>query len=159
MPVPKQSPAIVKSWPTALQEDNGAGLRASINISIPTVQTAAGNGDIYLMVPEDGSLHSVEVSALDGLVASDTNYLTFSATNLGQTGVGTTELLAAVPENTTKVTGGAALAPNSRRTLKVSQAKGALKVLAGDRIRFRVTGTGTLPNTVSGAVLLIRFNP
>lgn len=158
MPVP-QSSAARKNWMMAINEDNGAGLRKSINITLPTIQTASGNLDIYLMAPEDGILHSAELSALDGLAASDTNYLTFSMTNLGQSGTGTTEMLAATAENTTKVTGGAALTANSRRILKTATTPSALNVNAGDRIRFRSTGTGTLSNTVSGAVLLFRFNP
>lgn len=159
MPVPKGSPMIVKSFPTALFEDNGAGLRHSIETSFPNIATGSGNTDMYLMAPEDGSLHSIEFSGLDAVAASDTNYVTFSAINLGQDGLGTTVMTAAVDGNTTKVTGGSALVANGRRVFKLSTAKGALKVLAGDRIRVRAIVTGNLPNAENGGVVLVRFNP
>ena len=148
-----------KNWMTAINEDRGAGLRHDIVIPFPTIPTAAGTVDLYTMAPEDGYLHSIEFSGMDALVASDTNYVTFSATNLGQAGTGTTQLLSSGPENSTKVTGGSAVVANGRKALALVTTATPLKVLAGDRIRVRATVTGTLPNTVTNGIMVIRFNP
>lgn len=158
MPAPA-STSPRKQWTTALFEDKGAGLRKDVIANGPDVPTTLNNNlDVYLMVPEDGSLHSVEVSFADALAVSDTNYVTFTLLNLGQDGLGTAQMLAAVPENTTKLTGGIALVANGRRALKIATGT-LLKVLAGDRLRFRFGNTGTIVNSLRGPVLLIRFNP
>ncbi len=158
MPVPL-SIAPRQNWMTAINEDNGSGLRHIISLSPANIGTGAGNADTYTMAPEDGYLHSVEFSSIEALTASDTNYVTFLLTNLGQSGVGTTEMLSATPNNTTKATGGAALVANGRRSLALSTTLANLKVLAGDRLRLRVTGTGTLPNGLTGVAIILRFNP
>src|SRR3990167_8056135 len=79
-----------------------------INVLSSTIATT-GNTDIYVICSISGNLISVDFSGVDALAASDTNYITFSITNLGQAGAGTTALLAATDTNTTKATGGTAL--------------------------------------------------
>lgn len=121
-----------------------------------TVATT-GNTDWYVIVPETGTLSSADFSGIDALAANDTNYLTFSITNLGQAGAGTTVMLAATDANTTKATGGTALAANTKRSLTISGTAGNLAVTQGDRLRIRAAATGTLAGTVTGSVLALRF--
>lgn len=158
MPAPSSS-AAAKQWTTALFEDRGAGLRHSFQVTAPTIPTAAGNTDAYVVAPEDGSFHSLEFSGIEALAANDTNYIQFTATNLGTDGLGTTVLTSTAAVNSTKVTGGAGLVANGRRVIILSASAPLLRVKAGDRIRVRITGNGTLANTVTGGVLLVRFNP
>ena len=90
-----------------------------------TVATTS-NSDTYVIAPFAGTLTAARFSGVDALAANDTNYITFSATNLGTTGSGTTVLLAATDANTTKATGGTALAANTKRTLTLRLASTAL---------------------------------
>lgn len=122
-----------------------------------TVATT-GNTDFYVIVPNAGKLSSVDFSGVDALAASDTNYVTFSITNLGQAGSGSTAMLVATDANTTKATGGTAIAANTKRSLTLHGTAANLVVAAGDRLRVRVAATGTLANTVTFANLLLRFN-
>ena len=158
MPAPT-SIAPRMNWMAAINEDNGAGFRKSVAIPLVQIGTAAGNYPSYTMAPEDGYLHSVEVSNTNNLAASDTNFVTFSLLNWGQDGSSSREMLASVPENTTKATGGSAAVANARKTLKVVQNYDLLKVKAGDRLQFVGVVTGTLPAALANGVALIRFNP
>src|SRR5688572_5763006 len=90
------------------------GLIDKIPAGGATTIATTGNTDLYVIVPETGVLDSVDFSGVDVLAASDTNYITFSITNLGQAGAGSTALLAATDANTTKTTGGTALAANTK---------------------------------------------
>jgi hypothetical protein len=94
-------------------------------------------------------LTSARFSGTDALAASDTNYITFTITNLGTTGSGTATMLAATDANTTKTTGGSALTANALRALTLNGTASNLVVAAGDRIRARAAVTGTLANTVT----------
>lgn len=116
-----------------------------------------GNTDNYIIAPETGKLESVVMSPLVALATSDTNYITWSITNLGQAGAGSTVMLAASDANTTKATGGTALAANTKRTLTVHGTPANLDVVAGDRLLIRAAATGTLANTVTVPVYLLTF--
>jgi len=116
-----------------------------------------GNSDVYVIVGSDGTLSAAEFSAVDALTANDTNYITFSITNLGQAGAGSTAMLAATDVNTTKSTGGSALAANARRSLTLNGTAANLVVVAGDRLRLRAAATGTLANTVTFPVYSLKF--
>ena len=70
--------------------------------SIATTSTT----DEYIIAAKTGKVTSIVFNQLSGLAAHDTNYLTFSVTNLGAAGAGTAALLAATDANTTKATGG-----------------------------------------------------
>jgi hypothetical protein len=107
-----------------------------------------GNSDVYVIADAAGVLTSARFSGTDALAASDTNYITFTITNLGTTGSGTATMLAATG-NTTQVTGGTALTANALRTLTLNGTASNLVVAAGDRIRARAAVTGTLANTVT----------
>ena len=127
-----------------------------VNFESPTIATT-GNTDVYFLAPRTMTLQSVYFSALDALAASDTNYITFSITNLGQTGAGSNALLGAVNANTTKVTGGSAIVANTKKTLTISTVANDLQVIQGDRIRIRAAATGTLANTVTFPNYLLIF--
>lgn len=66
-------------------------------------------------------------------------------------------MLAATDANTTKATGGTALAANTKRALTLNGTPANLVTAAGDRLRFSPAGTGTLANTVTGGVLVLIF--
>ncbi len=117
-----------------------------------------GNTDAYIIAPAAGSLTSIDFSGVDALAASDSNYITFSVTNLGQAGAGTAAMLAATAANTTKSTGGTALAANTKRALTLTSTAADLVVAAGDRIRIRAAATGTLANTVTFPVYMVRYS-
>jgi len=129
-----------------------------LNVISATVATT-GNTDTYFLAPRTLSLIQVDFSGVDALAVSDTNYITWSITNLGQDGSLTTAMLDAINTNTTKVTGGSALVANTKRTLVLaSSTQNNLKVIQGDRIRIRAAVTGTLANTVTFPVYLLQFN-
>jgi hypothetical protein len=96
-------------------------------------------------------------SGVDALAASDTNYITFTITNLGTSGSGTAAMLAATDANTTKSTGGTALTANALRVLTLNATAANLVVSAGDRLRLRAAVTGTLANTVTFPVYNVNF--
>ena len=114
--------------------------------------------DHYAIAPVNGKLREVLFSALAALAADDTNYATFSITNLGQAGAGSTAMLAATDPNTTKATGGAAISANTKRSLTLTTTQANRNVQAGDRLRIRVTATGTLANTVTQPNFLLIFD-
>ena len=122
--------------------------------TIATTSTSDG----YVIVGESGSLSSVDFSGVDVLAASDTNYITFSITNLGQAGAGSNAMLAATAANTTQVTGGTAIAANTKRSLTLNGTPSNLTVVQGDRLRVRATVTGTLANTVTFSKVCLRFS-
>jgi hypothetical protein len=122
-----------------------------------TVATTS-NSDLFIIAPQAGTLTSALFSGVDALTASDTNYITFTITNLGQAGAGSAAMLAATDPNTTKTTGGTALVANSKRTLTLNGTAANLVVAAGDRLRCRAAATGTLANTVTFPVWQLTFS-
>jgi hypothetical protein len=117
-----------------------------------------GNSDVFVVAPVSGVLSAAWFSGVDALSASDSNYITFTITNLGTSGSGTAAMLAATDANTTKATGGTALTANARRVLSLNGTAANLVVAAGDRIRIRAAATGTLANTVTFPVYLLNFS-
>lgn len=124
----------------------------------PATIATTGNTDAYIIAPINGALTFAYFSGTDALATSDTNYITFTITNLGQAGAGTTVMLNAVAGNTTKATGGTALVANALRTLTLSASPNNLQVLEGDRLLIRAAATGTLANTVTFPVFQLLFN-
>ena len=116
-----------------------------------------GNSDVYVIVAADGVLSAADFSGVDALTANNTNFITFSITNLGQAGAGSAAMLAATDANTTKATGGTGLSANSRRSLTLNGTAANLIVVAGDRLRLRAAATGTLANTVTFPVYNLTF--
>lgn len=125
----------------------------SSEITIATTSTS----DIYLSAPVTGSLTGIDFSSLDALAANDTNYITYTAVNLGQSGGGSTAMLAVSDANTTKATGGTALTAFARRSLTVHGTAANLLVVKGDVIRVRATATGTLAGTVTRSRCIAYF--
>jgi hypothetical protein len=129
----------------------------AVVVNLATIPTAAGNNYAYTTAPFKGRLVAAYFTGVDALAASDTNYITFGITNLGQAGAGSTAMLAASDANTTKATGGTALSANTKRTLAINATPANLAVAAGDRLRIGPVGTGTLANTVTGGVVALVF--
>src|SRR3990167_2834202 len=96
------------------------GSNRDAHITIATIATT-GNADGYIIAPTAGTLESVDFSAVDALAANDTNYITWTITNLGQAGAGSTVMLAATDANTTKATGGSAISANTKKSLTRSE--------------------------------------
>lgn len=132
------------------------GYTEPVNIQSATIATT-GNTDTYLLAPRNMSLQFAYFSGADALATSDVNYITFSITNLGQDGSGSNALLLASDLNTTKTTGGSAIAAGTKRTLTLNTSMATLSVAQGDRIRIRAAVTGTLANTVTFPVYLLIF--
>jgi hypothetical protein len=142
----------------AVLTENGLFTGENEQVLGGTIATT-GNSDTFIVVPVSGVLSSVIFSATSALAASDTNFITFSMTNFGQAGSGSTALLAATDANTTKSTGGTALSADTRRNLTLSATAANLVVARGDRIRIRAAATGTLANTVTFPVYACSFAP
>ena len=120
--------------------------------------TTTGNSDVFVIAPVSGVLSAAWFSGVDALAASDTNYITFTITNLGTSGSGTAAMLAATDANTTKTTGGTALTANAQRVLSLNGTAANLVVAAGDRLRIRAAATGTLANTVTFPAYMLNFS-
>jgi hypothetical protein len=117
--------------------------------SIATTSTT----DEYVFAPKTGKLHAAVFSSLAALAAHDTNFVTFSITNLGQGGAGTAVMLAATDANTTKITGGTALTANAKRTLTLTATLADRAVTEGDRLLIRFTAGGTLAGAVTRPIV------
>jgi hypothetical protein len=117
-----------------------------------------GNSDVFVVIPAAGRLVGVDFSGVDALAANNTNYITFSITNLGTGGSGSAAMLAATAANTTQVTGGSATVANARRALTLTGTAADLVVAAGQRLRIRAAATGTLANTITFPVYSLRFS-
>ena len=131
-----------------------------INVISPTIGTAAGNYDTYFLAPRTLSIFQIDFSATTALATSDTNYITWTITNLGQDGTGTKSMLATTPAgtSTTKATGGTAIAANTKMTFVTTTTLNNLQIISGDRILIRAAVTGTLANTVTFPVYLIQLS-
>ena len=134
----------------------GAAARKSQALQTQTIATT-GNTDWYMIVPEAGTLASVDCSGIDALATHASNIITFSITNLGQAGAGSTAMLAATAANTTTTTTGTALAANTVRALTLHGTAANLVVASGDRLLIRAAAGGTLANTVTGFTCTLRF--
>jgi len=116
--------------------------------SIATTSTT----DEYIIAAKTGKIVAAVFTPLAALAAHDSNYITFSITNLGAAGAGTAAILGAVDGNTTKATGGSALSASTKRTLTLSTTTADLAVTEGDCLRLRATATGTLAGAVTRPV-------
>jgi hypothetical protein len=135
---------------------SGANRRIPIYTSDKTIATT-GTTEWDVIAPESGQLVAVAFSGTDALAASDTNYITFSIQNMGQDGLGTNAMLAATSANTTKATGGTAIAAAAKRPLTLNGTASNLAITHGDRLRVRATVTGTLANTVTFSTFTLRI--
>lgn len=124
--------------------------------NLGTIATT-GNTDDYVIAPFAGTFTGGDFSGVDALTANNTNYITFSITNLGQSGGGSNPLLAATAANTTQSTGGTGIAANTKWTLTINGTGSNLIVAKGDRLRVRAAATGTLANTVTFSKVRLYF--
>ena len=132
------------------------GARLPVVTSPVTIATTSTT-DQYIQAPSDGLLISANFTSLAALATSDTNFITWTITNLGQAGAGSAVMLAATDPNTTKATGGSALVANANRSLTLNGTVANLVVVKGDVIRCRATATGTLAGTVTNAQYQLQF--
>lgn len=134
------------------------GIHVPFAASIATTSTS----DTYVQADRTGTITGVIVGSLLGLATSDTNYITWTVTNLGAAGAGTTEVLATTPAgvNTTKATGGTALPASGKVSLTLSTTAANVAVTEGDTIRIRATVTGTLGGAITAprATVIIAAN-
>lgn len=133
---------------------NQGGEFYKVQVPLATVPTAAGNLDTIISANYPGKLVDATISFTDALTAHDTNYATFGLANLNNSAAA---MLAASDANTTKATGGSALTANGRRSLTVHGTEANLAVSQNDRLRLRVTGAGTLGNTLTQGVAVLTF--
>ena len=137
--------------------------RKSVLLHPATVGTSAGNTDIYAIAPVTGYLDTAWFSCVDALAANGTNHVTFSITNLGQAGSGTTAMLDATKNTTdSDVTGYSAIAANTLKSLYISNVMtdgqfANREVVAGDRLLVRIVAAGTLANSLTYPVFCLRF--
>lgn len=86
-------------------------------------------------------------SSTTALTQHASNIWTFSITNLGQAGAGTTAILGAVDGNTTKTTTGQAVVANGKFTAVLTTTAVDLNVVEGDNLQITCTAGGTPANT------------
>lgn len=115
-----------------------------------TVPTAAGTTEALCIVPADGVISAVRAVFKDALAAHDTNYAEFKLINKGQAAAGTANLLATGSGvNTTKITGGVALAAYVKYECTLTGTTADLSVTKNDVLVAQVIGNGTLANTLT----------
>lgn len=118
------------------------------NVGPITIATTS-NSDILFIAPRSVTVEAIKVVGGATLTADDTNYVTWTVTNLGTGGAGSTALLSTADTNTTKATGGSTLTTLVPRSLVLTSTAASLKLTEGDVIRIRSAATGTLANTVT----------
>jgi hypothetical protein len=152
---------------TTIYTNEGTASAAAFHASAPTETVTVTSATIattsttigYAVAPKTGALISVDFAGKDALTTSDSNYITWTITNLGQAGAGSTAMLATSPAgiNTTKVTGGTAITADGVYALTLSGTAGNLAVAQGDQLKITATATGTLANTVTFPRYQLRF--
>lgn len=137
--------------------------RKTVQVNFGTIATSAGDNDIYVIAPVTGHLDSVDFSSTDAMAQHSTNHITFSITNLGLDGTGSTVMLDATKNTTdSDVAGNFNMAAATVYHLHLSNVltEGQYanrEVVAGDRLRIRITAAGTLANTLTYPVMCLRF--
>jgi len=128
-----------------------------VHMDLGTIDTAAGNYDVWLISPITGSFVSIDFCGESNLATSDTNYIQWTINNFGLTGNYNRSVLSAAASNSTKATGGGAITATQRRQLILSETDEQTRVVEGDRLRVRAKVTGTLANTVTFSTYMLRF--
>ena len=118
-----------------------------VHIPIGTLPTS-GSISAEFVVGKSGRVDAVYFRSRTALTQHATHYWTFSITNLGQAGAGTTAILGAVDGNTTKTTTGQAVVANGRFVAVLNATLANLNVTEGDTLQITVTcSTGSIANT------------
>lgn len=118
-----------------------------------------GNTDLLVTIPTLPSgvkweLVNADFSSTDALATDNTNYVTFSITNKSNSDAA---MLAATAANTTKTTGGSALAAYTRRALTLNGTPANLRVDSADVLLVRAAASGTLAGAVTNANVTLTF--
>ena len=121
--------------------------------TIPTVPTAAGTLEVLAIVPFAATISSVRVAFKDALTQDGTNFVTFRLINKT---TADSDVIAATDANTTKTTTGSAITAYTTRSLTLANAAG-VAVAAQDVLALRITGAGTLANTLTEGTLIINY--
>jgi hypothetical protein len=137
---------------TDLSADAG-GLR-QVSFPVPTISSSV---EVNLLAPVTGTIATVRFTAKDALATSDTNYITLALRNRTQS----KDVLATTPAgtNTTKATGGAAIAAYTPLVLNANTDGTHNACNRNDVLSFSATVTGTLANSVTEGCLTIGFVP
>jgi hypothetical protein len=128
-----------------------------------TIATAAGTTIKTLLLPTQigtGTITKVRWVDKDALATSDVNYVKWKVVNKGAAGAGTQVLVDdAAASNTTKTTGGTALAAYTPRdlTLATLTIGNERDVTGGDVLEITLTVTGTLANALTESSLLVEL--
>lgn len=130
---------------------SGTARSKTIQKTITTIPTAAGTAEFLVIVPFASTISSVRVVFKDALATDNTNFVTFRLINKSAADA---DIIAATDANTTKTTGGSALTAYTPRTLTLATAAG-VDVAAQAVLALRVTGAGTLTNTLTEGALII----
>ena len=152
-------PTLLQNFPRTgfddLQVDGahltGTARSKNIQAVIPTIPTAAGTVEILIITPFAATISSVRVAFKDALTANDTNYVTFRLINKT---TADSDVIAATDANTTKATGGTGITAYTTKTLTLATA-GGVAVAAQDVLALRITGTGTLANTLTEGTVIV----
>ena len=120
-----------------------AAATRSIEKGLGTSVTATTS--VSVTSPVAGKLTAAVLVATSAVAISDASYWTFGLVNAGQAGTGAQAMLATT--NTTKATGGAAIAANAARVLGLTALVSGteLNVAVNDCLEFTATATGTPP--------------
>jgi hypothetical protein len=100
------------------------------------------------------TLQAAYVGVKTSITANDTNYQTFSLTNKGQAGAGSTAMLAVSDANTTKATGGFSMTGYDIHELTLHGTAANLEVAANDVLAFASTKAASADNLVNPILIL-----
>lgn len=155
--LPRYTPIFFNAYAGSTYALGGADI-PSVQTTSVTIATAAGNTDVAIIAPITGNVSAAIFSGTDTLATSDTNFVTWTITNRGLAGSGSVNILGSTTTNSTRATGGSAITAETARTLTLTSTAADLAVVQGDRLRVRYAVTGTLANTVTGAITQVIFS-
>jgi hypothetical protein len=133
------------------------------NLTVGTIATGAATYKFNLRVPTTigtGAVSKISWVDKEALAASDTNYVKWHVVNKGAAGAGTTVLVDdTAAANSTKATGGSALATYTPRdlTLPVLSIGTERDVTGGDVLEITITAIGTLVSSLTQSSMLFEF--
>jgi predicted RecA/RadA family phage recombinase len=118
-------------------------------VIVPLGAVAATTSQVAFVAPTAGSLNAAKIVTKNAVAANDTNYWTFTLTDLGDDGTGTDKIV----EKTTKATGGSGLAAYT--PLDLGTLSATHKVLAaGDVVLFTATQSASATALAEAAIML-----
>jgi len=118
-------------------------------VIVPLGAVAATTSQVAFVAPTAGSLNAAKIVTKNAVAANDTNYWTFTLTDLGDDGTGTDKIV----EKTTEATGGSGLAAYT--PLDLGPLNATHKVLAaGDVVLFTATQSASATALAEAAIML-----